>query len=59
MEMRSQDFDIVALFNQGLDEHNAGNLSAAKKMYHEILRYSLITVKLTITLGLCLLLKMN
>ena len=37
MEMRSQDFDIVALFNQGLDEHNAGNLSAAKKMYHEIL----------------------
>ena len=37
MEMRSQDFDIVALFNQGLEEHNAGNLSAAKKMYHEIL----------------------
>jgi tetratricopeptide (TPR) repeat protein len=37
MEMRSKNFDIVALFNQGLEEHNAGNLSAAKKMYHEIL----------------------
>ena len=37
MEMRSQDSDIDALFKQGLDKHNAGNLSAAKKMYHEIL----------------------
>ena len=35
--MRSQNLDIVALFNQGLEEHNAGNLGAAKKMYHEIL----------------------
>ena len=37
MMMGSQDSDIVALFKQGLDEHNAGNLSAAKKMYHKIL----------------------
>ena len=37
MKMRSQDYDIVALFNHGLEEHNAGNLSAAKNMYHEIL----------------------
>ena len=37
MKTHSQDPDIVAQFKQGLDEHNAGNLSAAKKMYHKIL----------------------
>tara|TARA_B110000967_G_C18302185_1_gene278869 strand:+ start:157 stop:291 length:135 start_codon:yes stop_codon:yes gene_type:complete len=37
MKMRSKYFDIVALFNEGPGEHNTGNLSAAKKIYHEIL----------------------
>ena len=37
MEMRSQDSDIIALFNQGLDEHNAGDLNAAEQIYKETL----------------------
>ena len=37
MSARSKDFDISNLFKQGLDKHNAGNLTAAKKIYYEIL----------------------
>ena len=37
MEMRSQDFDSVALFNQALEAHNAGDLTAAEQIYKETL----------------------
>ena len=37
MEMRSQDFDSVALFNQALEAHNAGDLNAAEQIYKETL----------------------
>ena len=37
MKLNPRVADIVSIFDKGLEEHNAGNLSAAKKMYHEIL----------------------
>lgn len=37
MELHSKDAVITLIFDKALDEHNAGNLSAAKEMYHEIL----------------------
>ncbi len=37
MEMRLQDFDSVALFNQALEAHNAGDLNAAEQIYKETL----------------------
>ena len=37
MEATSQDTDTSIMFNRGLAEHNAGNLSAAEKVYQEIL----------------------
>ena len=37
MEMRSQDFDSVALFNKALEAHNAGDLTAAEQIYKETL----------------------
>ena len=37
MKLNPRVADIVSIFDKGLEEHNAGNLSAAKKIYHEIL----------------------
>ena len=37
MNRRLQIFDIVALFNQGLQAHNTGDLNAAERIYNEIL----------------------
>jgi protein O-GlcNAc transferase len=37
MTVSSQDSDILAMFNQGLDAHNAGNFESAEIIYHDIL----------------------
>ena len=37
MEVNSREADITAIFDKGLQAHNAGDLSAAEQLYHEAL----------------------
>ena len=37
MEVNSREADITAIFDKGLQAHNAGDLSAAEQLYQETL----------------------